>query len=297
MRVFRCIALFLVSLCSLGCSKALTEDGAKALIKEAVGASEYYVSVDPLFPLMSQSEIDYTASDSAGYGNVIKRLVEGGHLRKSSQTQSYPKITGTFEGIDTCAGHSGPVENPEKRLDFVLANRNSRCFAYIEKISLYTNRSQIGGEARNIPVEGAITPPNFVSFSRLAGFQGADGPFWYIERAERAYLVGAGPYLWVGSPSGQSVDVTTFNYTFDPGERVTERGVAVGRIEIDQVTDLRLVIETQATATFSWHAALGPIGKVLLAQVPSGSGSASFAKKPDGSWVLAERPAIPAGSI
>ena len=60
-----------------------------------------------------------------------------------------------------------------------------------------------------------------------------------------------------------------------------------GDVEVGDVSDLRLMTETEAAAKFRWTASLNELGKLFFPnQLPAGMGGVAFGKKPDGTWFV-----------
>lgn len=297
---------FLLSILLSACgSKQLNEASAKAQVEEALRGHQYIISIRPLLPLMAESEIDYKASDPTAAGSLLLPLITNGFVKQESHIQSYPVITGTFEGNDTCVNRNVPAE-PSQRLDFILANQNQSCFRMplTLKLEPVPNSNRLAGTSNRSkenwtasPISEAILTPDNTMTLRCDGSQGTNGTFSYIERQGVAYLIGRGDYLYVGPASGKRTEVRRYSYSFVP-ELHTESGYAPGgQVQVGEISNLRLTTETSATANFGWRVALSPLAKILIGDVqPAGSGVVEFGKKPDGTWVLIAPPQLPSPS-
>ena len=126
-----------------------------------------------------------------------------------------------------------------------------------------------------------------------------EGATAYLQETRQDQLLCADCYsptgrrTFAGTASGKKVEVKWYEYTFSP-EVQTSAGrqgieVAAGRFQVGEVSNLQLVNDTHAVANFAWDAQLNKIGQIMLADVkPSGTSTAQFAKKPDGTWVINE---------
>jgi hypothetical protein len=98
-----------------------------------------------------------------------------------------------------------------------------------------------------------------------------------------------------GNPSAQKVEVKWYQYSLSPeiSQQIVDAdsrpALPGGEIDVGEVSELRLVSETNAQCRFSWEALLNATGTAVLGTgKQNGTGAASFSKKPDGSWVLDE---------
>jgi hypothetical protein len=255
------------------------------------------VSVQPLLPLMPKSEIDYKAPGASGLGSIIRALIDGGFVRQVPSVESYPVVAGTFEGRDTCInGHNPVPTDPPELLAFVLRNQDTTCVIMPLTLILQPvpNSNRLSGTSKGpgrldtaSPIYEATVTPNDYLVLRCAGSLGTSGTFSYIEREGRAYLL-SWNYLYSGIASGKRTEVKTYAYSFLPELRAEQGYVSAGQFQVGEISELRLTLETRATANFAWRVLLDPLGKTLLGVLrPTGVGTAEFAKKPDGTWVLA----------
>lgn len=282
----------------------LNEDSAKSRIQDAQRSERYLVSFAAIAPLFSQSTTDYRAGASdSGPAFIMKRLIDGGIVRQDVRVESYPVISGSWTGGDTCVTRNN-WNDPSERLDFILKNRNTSCFSVPLTMQLQTvaNSNRITGTSNRTSiaayadaVTGTVTPKGEVTFDRLDGPTSAKGSWTYIERGQRAYLVNMWDYLFSGTASGRTTEVKTFNYAIIPNaegssgllDSPSTGKAEVGMFEVGAVSNLLLTTETRASANFAWQVTLDKLGHILLGDVtPSGIGRADFAKKPDGTWVL-----------
>ena len=158
------------------------------------------------------------------------------------------------------------------------------------------NGNVSGGGVRE-QVGGTIAPDGSVVFYHTCFSEGGvQDRYQYSESGKSAILQSVTPNAWIpwmlaGTASG-NVETKYYEYSFSPDVQITRSNqglrVLAGRYEIGEVTNLRLVTETEASANFAWHAQLNQLGGILLegAGIPTGTGAAEFAKKPDGSWVI-----------
>lgn len=290
------VAPVLLLLAACTSSAVLNEDSATALLVEALRSTPYMTSVAPMLPNMSESTKDYTgASEPDTQDFLIKRLIDGGFVKQEVKVDSYPVISGSWSGKSACAPPHD-ARDRVKFLDFILANQSTGCFAPPLNLQLQSvaNSNRVVGTSNRTSeayyastIEGTITPEGKLTFGRIDGPQGSKGPFTYIERGERAYLVGIWDFLFSGVASGRRTDVKTYVYAFRPDLGGSGGNVPAGKFVVGAVSNLLLTVETRATANFAWRVSLDALGQLLLGSAaPSGVGTAEFAKKPDGTWVL-----------
>jgi|GEM_PF-2708270 len=337
MRLYCCLLIIVNSLA--GCNKpgapsgtappaapttrpatVLNEDTAGQLIKESLPSAPFTLSTTMIQPFMAESATEYAplpGTGTAGTPNegegadtpqepmpaevyLLRRLIGDGLVKSAVKVNSYPVISGTWAGINTCV-RSSDSSDPAKHLDYVLANQNATCFKFPLTLQLQpvSNSNRVSGTSNRgteawaaRPLEASVTPDNRLIFHRLDGPQGAEGPFTYIERGERAYLVGRSDYLYSGTASRKRAEVKTYTYAFRPDLGQSNGRVPAGKYEIGAVSNLLLTIDTRAEATFAWSVSLNPAGKAMMeaqgggVRGLAGTGRAEFAKKPDGTWVL-----------
>lgn len=284
--------LVLLSSSACAASKVLDEKRAKALIQESLRNQSYMISTTKLLAAMSQSTVDYRVTEAtSGAAFHLKQLLDGGFVTQEIRVESYPVIPSSWRGKKHFANGDDWSKPPEERLDYILRNRKDASFADPFTLELQVRGNKVFGSSQADamqprPLEGSITPEGKITFSSDTWLRGAS-PWTYIERGPNAYLVGRAEYLITGNASGRKTEVRTYNYAFGPKVTQTPHEVSGGRYDVGAVSNLLLTVETRATATFAWRASLNALGRILLGDVvPSGTGTAEFAKKPDGTWVL-----------
>jgi hypothetical protein len=97
-----------------------------------------------------------------------------------------------------------------------------------------------------------------------------------------------------GTPKGE---VHTFTYKWSPSIAIkraefganfgTRIFIPVGTIEVQSVSDLRFTTPAVAQAKFHWKLNQNKAGMAAVPNTISQIGNASFAKEPDGVWVVA----------
>jgi hypothetical protein len=130
-----------------------------------------------------------------------------------------------------------------------------------------------------------LVDPN-ASWNTLHGVYKEEGSAAYLDFPEPR-----GGWRYAGSATGQTVSVRWYEYAVSPQleKRISrtqyDSYIEEGEIEIGDLSNLKLVTETTASASFAWTVTPDQLGGVLLeGKKPSGVGRAQFSKKPDGSW-------------
>ena len=115
----------------------------------------------------------------------------------------------------------------------------------------------------------------------------------YVEEGSVAVLEFGAGKRFTGKATGKKVDVIWYGCSWSPDfqKQLTRAGdmtyVIGGDVEVGNVTNLRLVTDTEATAKFSWGTSLNDVGKLFFPnQPPSGESNVASAKKPDGTWFV-----------
>lgn len=149
---------------------------------------------------------------------------------------------------------------------------------------------------------GAVTPlmirtqdeyGKLADFYRGKGVQ-QDAPIMVASRLlEKGYVteeIENGDVRWYTYSFGPKLRqlMIKMNSGAGPFSLASVDGVKAGTYKVEQISDLQLVIETAATASFDWNVQLNEIGEMLLSRgnKPAGKGKVEFAKKPDGSWIV-----------
>jgi len=290
--------LALLTGCGSTSTKNLTEDSARNLIRGYIRDQKqtFTVQLTAVLPEMKRTSRDYTSSstsESAGLDAVLKRLLDHKLVAQHSNTVSYRQISGTFSHRDN------------------LDAGGQRIFDYtIEPVPgtnaltgnwVYTDTYR--GTRQNGSLKGTIGPDDKVDL--LAGE--FTQQYAYVEEGGVAHLrrssCSAGEICatdLVGKPAGRKVEVKWYEYSLSPEfqKRISitpassfsaqQAFASGGGFEIDDVSGLRLITETEAAAAFAWHVQLNDVGHALLGDdaKPAGTGSTAFAKKPDGTWFV-----------
>lgn len=293
-RILTMMALLLV-LVSVGCgpsaptvkvTKELNESSARELIKDRLSKETYKIPVDNITRLFARTLTDYkTVNAAAGPVADLKRLLDKGLVLQAADSVSYPKISGPFvfrgEGDWTQGWHLETVPN---------SNSVTGEFFPAGPPALY------GSERSG--ARGTVQPDGKIELHVEA--KGLTWICTYAEKGSDAYLVVQSAPAdnmvgnrYKGSATGKRVDVKWYIYSWSPDFQKqfvhTQSGTSVigGGWEVGEVSGLRLVTDTEATAKFAWKASLNDIGKLFFpSQTPHGEFQPTFGKKPDGTWFV-----------
>jgi hypothetical protein len=258
----------------------LDESRAKRLIDAAAQSRGYMGSPDSIAPLMSRSMNDYkTMSGVEGSpAYMLGYLIKENLVTQRVIVEDYPNVSGTWIGEEG---------NQHYKLELHQAAGS---------IAITGTCEQNG--AWHTTLTGTVLPSWVVQLEppfrqSCLGVFGMLGYRYKVRvtrgqpQSEATASLEHGSVVLRGVPSG-TVTVTTYEYAFSPEVKVLPEGTEFGRYQVGEVTGLLLDGETRAHATFSWQVALNKLGAVILNRPVVGRGNAVFAKKPDGTWVLAE---------
>jgi type IV pilus assembly protein PilA len=286
--------------------KKLDESSAAGLIETRLKAEPYKVRLGSISGLFGRTLIDYKNSQSQGdLETTFKRLLDKGLVQQTVETVSYPAVAGTFVTEDQWVKGVG-----QGSAEYVLGmSPNSNILTGEFRIN--TTANVIGQPERSTHnVQGAIQPDGKIALrfeDDGTGFSERKGD--YVEKGSTAYLhifpVAGGTYTdWQGQATGRRVEVKWYTYSWsssaskDMGGDQSGPFFIGGALKVEDVTGLRLVKETEATAKFSWQASLNDMGRLFYPnQLPNGVGEASFGKKPDDTWFVDELRLNDAGSM
>jgi hypothetical protein len=273
---------------SIGCSssaKKLDEASASALIKERLSKQQFKISAAPVSKYLVRSLSDYkTAKLENDEEAVVKELLNKGFVVQRPETLSYPQVSGRF----ISEGQWGGVWTV---YDFQMTP-NSNLFT---GASFRTNSHDNPVKPEGVWwVQGSIDPTGNMKLNT----SGAQEEVMYVEEGGAAFLDfrGGSSYgRYKGKATGKKVDVTSYVYSWNTDflkDHSTKDANGLfllgGTFEVGDVSGLRLITETVATASFAWKLSPNDVGKSFFTRIPSGKGEASFGKKPDGTWFVDE---------
>lgn len=278
-------------------SHVLDESRAKTLIRQAPQTESFQLLVNNFLPAMARS----TNADRGPATVTLTRLVEAKLVARKVDVVTYPKISGTWVSQRQSALAGGMAPQSLNMVLQTVGETNG-----ISGYCVYrwgTSPPWAGGDTGQ--VRGTITPDGSVELTSACYSEGgAQSRYQYSENGTSATLrsLNGGepgkmesPWILSGTVSGK-VEVKWYEYSFAPEVQIIRDNqgvhVASGRYEVGEVANLRLATETQAVANFAWQGQLNQLGSILLdgtlapGAKPSGNGTAEFAKKPDGTWML-----------
>lgn len=247
------------------------------MLQDAVATKPLLVYLSGLQHSLVRTQTDYSsASTSAGGAEIMKKLLDKGVIVAQVETVTYPKISAHLSKRDSCMGGGSTTQTMS--LDTLpSSNEFSGLIVFT-----YCN-----GTVERQPFKGTVRPDGSFDFPGR-GFEFTAG--WHGHYSESDGSVVVNDYAG-SAPAGQKVEVRWYQYSFAPDveKRIVQSdsgsAIAGGDISVKELSELRLVAETEATCRFSWFAPLNSTAAAILAtDKESGTGSASFSKKPDGSW-------------
>lgn len=288
--------------CAQSSVKQLNEESGRSLLKEAVAKRGYMLNISALHHFLGLSLKDYTTFKGVGPEAVLKKLVERHLVQRESDTVTYPKISGAFMAQMNLGSESASGWQRDTWVLTILPQRPRNAWGLGANAVRVTGRfySQLGNEihpsARQ--AEGAITSDGRIALNYLVNPYLWSGPAWkgvYEEDGATAFLKFQvkGWTRFIGKATGQKITVNWYEYSISPelSKQIihTPQGplIAGGKIEVETLSELKLVSQTEAVAQFTWNVPLNDLGAILLGhKVPAGNGTVSFAEKPDGTWFV-----------
>ena len=286
------ICLLALSSCHSTATKELNESSARDLIKTAAETRPYVTPSDSVTSLFPKSRTDYKTFSGTGDGTFVRQLLEHGYVNQQVESISYPKIAGDFvaEEHNPCSGSNNPNGGSTREEYSIEMDPDSNSFHGTADYEV------CGNDSRDSLKEGTVSPDG--SMSAFAGIYRVSGT--YSEQGSTA-SIDLQKTMWtknwhmVGEATGQKVQLNWYTYALSPqGDNYfvqsgpDGKGFRAGTINIGEVSNLRLVGDTDAVAKFAWDVSLNDVGKILRSTAPKGTGEAEFAKKPDGTWFLTQ---------
>lgn len=289
--------LLSVLLC-FGCSssdstKSLDESSAKEMVQRKLSREKANIPIYRIFgECIPTTRTDFSTLASSDRLFVCRKLMEAGFLDKHPQTRYYPLVAGTF---------AAKTPNGTDEFDLHIApNSKSSCCALMI-VGTYTS---IGRWGRNplSDVTGRVDPTGKVELdihpaSGLIIFPSSQTGT-YIENGDKAYLKmnANGLEEYVGKATKQKFELQWYTYAWNPAFYSTfsseqeNAEVPIGQYQVEEVSDLKLVSDTEASCAYTFTVRPNRFGAVVWSLVPTRlrtrSGEAEFAKRPDGKWFL-----------
>jgi len=269
-----------------GGSKVLNESRAKVMIERAISSEAYFVEPQEILPLMQRSTNDYKSVDptvlgQATPGRKLAELIKANIVSQTTRVDSFRNLSGTWNG------HYPGQEKERWRLEISQAAGSNAFSGTCYNIDPYdrTDSTQVTGVVS--PDDSLDLRQSFPVYGYPRGCMDQKFEAKRMQYSEKgsAGLLQAEDEMLIG-PVAPKASITTYMYYF--GREVASSGntINVGHYQVMGVSDLLLGFETRAECSFTWQVGLDKVGQIMLGRAPSGKGKASFAKKPDGTWVL-----------
>jgi hypothetical protein len=293
------VALSLCLSCNSPASshKELNESTARDMIRENLSKRPLKLPLARFGQMMNRSQLDYTSFTPSSEAEVIfKRLLNGKFAEQTIDKVQYPMVSGTFVWVEkTNSPEWDPVTNTYE-LDLYMVQNSNKLIGLKKEF----RESKIMHVSDSGRLDGTIQPEGGIELDLYSGNMklGWNLKGNYSEKADKAYLnLIPGPISgpsreYVGKATGKTIQVNWYTYSWSADFRnrmVNDNNnfyVVGGKIEAGNVSDLRLVTDTEATARVHWVPTPNDIGKLFDLTPQGGTFSASFAKKPDGTWFL-----------
>jgi hypothetical protein len=274
---------------SIGCSsrnsvKQLDERSAGNLIKDRLSKERYQIRADHINKFLIRSLVDYKAANpETAEEATIKTLLDKGFVSQTVETLSYPQISGTF----VSQGQYGGV--------WTVYDLEMRPNSNIFTGDSYRANSHDSPTkpADTWWVQGSVEPNGSIKLNTSGTLENAG----YVEEGGDGYIDFKGSSSWgryKGPATRKKININSYTYAWSPDflQKLTSREgnilyVNGGTFEVGEVSELRLLTETVATAKFAWKASLNDTGRIFSPkEIPGGTGEVSFGKKPDGTWFV-----------
>jgi hypothetical protein len=263
-------------------TNVLDERRARVLIGQAPQMQSLQIPWERFAPVIARSA-------NADRGTTLSRLIEANLVRQTVSVLTYPKISGTW---------ASPSPEGFRSMMTMQLQMDENTDVVTGTCEFKWGPASGGSGSIRGKVTGAVSPDGSIVFTDVCWSEGGmQYQYQYSENGTTAYLQstnnanGYYPYWKLTGTASGKVEVKWYVYTFTPKVQITSSGQRVlvegGRYIIGDVSNLRLVTETMASAKFAWQAQLNLLGNILLDGArPSGTRTAVFAKKPNGTWVL-----------
>lgn len=262
--------------------KRLNESSAKKLIQEHTSNLSFKIPLNSYLPLLDRTLKDRSApTGTTLQDSIFQHLIEQGFVLQKADIIQYPVISGVFSGALS-------FDKREFKLEMV-ANSNNLVG---EATEVYADTPAVSHK-----VTGTVDPDgtvqlsdNYVGVKAVYREQGSTAHF---DRLDCQGIAGIGPCSYVGKASGRKLDIKWYTYSWSPEfqQKIVRNNnvyaVIGGGFDIGEVSDLRLITETEATAYATYTGVLDKIGKSFYpASPPNGRWQVLFGKKPDGTWFI-----------
>jgi hypothetical protein len=267
--------------------KRLNESSAKELVQESVSKQLFKIPLSPYLSLLGPTMKDRSAPTGRTIeDSIFRHLIKQGLVSQKVDIIQYPVISGVFSGR---RDEGSTFDKREFNLEMV-PNSNSLVGEATEIHQYWANPARHN-------VTGAVEPDGTVTLSDpsvgIRAVYKEQGAIAHLERMECQDTSYYGPCSFIGKASGRKVDIKWYTYSWSPEfqQKIVQIGddsaVKGGRIEIGEVSNLRLVTETEATAQVTYTAVLDNVGQCFYpAGPPKGQWRVLFGKKPDGTWFV-----------
>lgn len=285
-----------------GCSKALTESSASAVIQKWVDAQAGGIASSNASSLTSQIGAEMPQRwTMAG----VQRALKEGYLQEKTLTVTFPNFSGQFTGRRGFAGGS-PYGGWNDTLNLAtnaghppFASGFFRtCYSYDPNGFFRPNDNCWGGTFNGPIQRNGSGPSRFTirvtQFSPYVGML-PNTTFTFsasLARGSPDVIHGAletDPVQMQGRANGADIqqDVYVYLWTDKLPKNIFNGSVLrLGHIVVERCEHLLLVSETTATAACQTHVKLTSAAEVIFGNRPTDQTmQASFGKQPDGSWV------------
>lgn len=266
----------------------LTTEQAQTLIETAAQTKSASAWTGQFAPLMKRSLINYTLSTAtSGPALTLKQLLSEGLVSQSIEVLRYPDVAGTWVGRRDHGDGRG-FNTRTLRLQWA-----SESNALTGDCRVVNHRN---GSADSLidfdEVRGTVSPSGSLDLSgSVYCFHKGQAHLLLKEEGTMAHLDADDIPTegLTGQTTGARVERTWYEYALNTDSvKLLANGTAViGAYEVRELSDLRLVSENSAVATFTWHVSLNKIGQIMMGAADlNGVRTADFVRNHDGTWAL-----------
>jgi hypothetical protein len=297
--ILNCVLVLTVL--GIGCSsststKELTESSGLPLVASYIAENQLQLHLAPVAALFGETRTDYKTFAGTGIGLVLKSYLDHGWVTQEIDTRSFPEVLGVFEGdahVDNWWYHAKYTVYPD---------HDSNSFSGINDWKIMYPNGVVkeagtghGSLVATLKSDGSFEarcPPAVGYCGTWIGKYSEQGPAGFLDMAGGGGF--SPPYHLVGKSTGRQVQLNWYKYSWsaeaqkllhqDPGYGIS---ADAGHFKVKELSGLQLVIDTVATAQFTWEVQLNDIAEATLGikSVP-GTGTVTFGKKPDGTWFV-----------
>jgi hypothetical protein len=289
--VFLCFTVFTCLSCRGSAVRELNESNARDIVQKTLENRPFRIYLDRLRPFVARTRSDLsTAASSNPKQEIFKRMLERGLVQKTVENVNYPYVASFLSSVTKY--NSGTQDTQEITLQMAP---NSNSVSGLYKTTRVDSMQHVTLSSKLL---GAIEPDGKISLAPQGGalLTGIVGS--YREEGDKAFLRtlpnGRGEFdEFVGAARNQKIGLNWYTFSWSPEfkSQMIDEGrnsyFVGGLYQAGEVSKLRLLIDTEAEASVLYSVTLNENGKLFYqTAAPTGTARVTFAKKPDGTWIV-----------